>query len=75
VKEISELCSHQLNYAKSAKEIVTSVGIFDPSDKSHDFMQTWQVLLCYGKSNYFQEKDYIDVPFHILRRDVKTILI
>jgi hypothetical protein len=30
---------NQLNYAKSAKEIVTAVGIFDPSDKSHDFTQ------------------------------------
>jgi hypothetical protein len=48
----------QLNYARSAKEIVTAIGIFDPSDKNHDFTQTWQVLLRYGKSNYFSEKDY-----------------
>ncbi len=66
---------NQLNYAKSAKEIVTAIGIFDPSDKSHDFMQTWQVLLCYGKLNFFTEKDYIDVLFHISRGDAKTILI
>jgi len=66
---------NQLNYAKSAKEIVTAVGIFDPSDKSHDFTQTWQVLLRYGRSNFFQEKDYIDALFHISRGDAKTILI
>jgi hypothetical protein len=39
---------NQLNFAKSAKEIVTAVGIFDPLDKSHDFTQTWQVLLFTG---------------------------
>jgi hypothetical protein len=65
----------QLNYARSAKEIVTAIGIFDPSDKSHNFTQTWQVLLCYGKSNFFSEKDYIDVLFHISSGDTKTILI
>jgi len=32
---------NQLNYAKSAKEIVTAVGVFDPLDKSHNFKQTW----------------------------------
>jgi hypothetical protein len=32
---------NQLNYAKSAKEIVTAVGVFDPLDKSHNFTQTW----------------------------------
>jgi hypothetical protein len=63
---------NQLNYAKLAKEIVTAVGIFDPSDKSHDFMQTWQVLLRYGRSNFFQEKDNIDALFHISRGDAKT---
>ncbi len=67
--------ANQLNYAKLAKEIVAAVVIFDPLDKSHDFMQTWQVLLCYGKSNYFQEKDKIDMLFHISRGDAKTILI
>jgi len=72
VKEISELYSqpieypffkkpenanaNQLQYAKSAKEIVTAVGIFDPTDKSHNFTQTWQVLLRYCKSNYFKGK-------------------
>jgi len=66
---------NQLNYAKLAKEIVTAVGIFDPSDKSHDFTQTWQVLLHYGKSNFFTKKDYIDALFHISRGDAKTILI
>jgi hypothetical protein len=65
----------QLNYARSAKEIVTAIGIFDPADKNHDFTQTWQVLLRYGKSNYFSEKDYIDALFHIWHGDAKTILI
>jgi hypothetical protein len=32
-------------------------------------------LLRYGKSNFFEEKDYIDTLFHILRGDAKTILI
>jgi hypothetical protein len=91
VKEISELYSqpieypffkkpenanaNQLQYAKSAKEIVIDVGIFDPADKSHNFTQTWQVLLRYGKSNFFQEKDYIDALFHISHCDAKTTLI
>jgi hypothetical protein len=74
-KPDKDLNPNQLNYAKSAKEIVTAVGTFDPSDKSHDFTQTWQVLLRYGKSNFFQEKDYIDALFHISRGDAKTILI
>jgi hypothetical protein len=65
----------QLSYARSAKEIVAAVGTFDPSDKNHDFTQTWQVLLRYGKSNFFEEKDYIDALFHISRGDAKTILI
>ncbi len=60
---------NQLNYAKSAKEIVTAVGTFNPLDKNHNFMQTWLVLLHYGKSNFFTEKDYIDMLFHILRGD------
>ena len=64
---------NQLNYAKSAKEIVTAVGVFDPSDKSHGFTQTWQVLLRYGKSNFLTEKDYIDMLFHISRGEAKTI--
>ncbi len=67
--------ANQSNYTKSAKKIVTAVGILDPADKSHDFTQTWQVLLCYGKSNSFQEKDYIDALFHISRGDAKTTLI
>jgi hypothetical protein len=46
----------QLQYAKSAKEIVTAVGTFYPTDKSHDFTQTFQVLLRYRKSKYFLEK-------------------
>jgi len=66
---------NQLNYAKSAKEIVTAVGIFEPSDKRHGFTQTWQVLLCYGKSNFLTEKDYIDMLFHISCGEAKTILI
>ncbi len=70
---ISEVIS--LSYTRSAKEIVTAIGIFDPADKNDDFTQTWQVLLHYGKSNFFEEKDYIDALFHILRGDAKTILI
>ncbi len=54
---------------------MAAVGTFDPSDKNHDFTQTWQVLLRYGKSNFFEEKDYIDALFHISRGDTKTILI
>ncbi len=54
---------------------VVAVGIFDPLDKNHDFIQTWQVLLRYRKSNFFREKDYIDALFHISRGDAKTILI
>jgi hypothetical protein len=65
----------QVAYARSAKEIVTAIGVFDPADKNHDFTQTWQVLLRYGKSNFFEEKDYIDALFHISRGDAKTILI
>ncbi len=60
---------NQLNYAKSAKEIVTAVGTFNPLDKNHDSTQTWQVLLHYGKSNFFMEKYNIDMLFHILRGD------
>jgi hypothetical protein len=65
----------QKAYARSAKEIVTVIGVFDPADKNHDFTQTWQVLLRYGKSNFFEEKDNIDALFHIWRGDAKTILI
>jgi len=54
---------NQLQYAQSIKEIVTDVGTFYPADKSHDFTQTWQVLLRYRKSNYFLEKDYVDALF------------
>jgi hypothetical protein len=74
-KADNTVSQNQLYYAKSAKEIVTAVGIFNPSDKSHNSTQTWQVLLHYGKSNFFTEKDYIDALFHISRRDTKTILI
>ena len=54
---------NQLIYDKSAKEIVAAVGISDPSDKSHDFTKTWQVLLHYRKSSFFQEKDYMTCFF------------
>jgi len=74
-KADNTVSQNQLYYAKSAKEIVTAVGIFNPSDKSHNSMQTWQVLLHYRKSNFFTEKDYIDALFHISRGDAKTILI
>ena len=67
--------ANQLNYAKLAKEIVAAVGIFNPSDKSCNFPQTWQVLLRYRKFNFLQEKDYIDELFHISIGDAKTILI
>ena len=53
---------NQLNNAKSAKEIVTAIGTFNPLHKNHDFTQTW-----HQKSNFFTENDYIDKLFHILR--------
>jgi hypothetical protein len=52
-KPDNAICPNQLAYAKSTKEIVTAIGTFDPSDKNHDFTHTWQVLLCYRKSNFF----------------------
>jgi hypothetical protein len=56
LKPDNTISQNQLTYARSAKEIVTAIGIFDPSDKSHDFTQIWQVLLCCGKSNFSPKK-------------------